>query len=79
MTTDQLKGRRVRLIRCIDEHTRLAPGAEGTVTLVDDLGTVHVTWDDGHRLGLIAEAGDRWEVLDDDRCAGYGPAPKEVT
>ena len=58
-----LVGRRVRLIRCDDEHTRLEPGSLGTVSLVDDFGTVHVRWDDGHYLGLIAAAGDRWEVL----------------
>ncbi len=58
-----LVGRRVRLVSCSDPYTRLQPGAEGTVTLVDGVGTVHVRWDDGHQLGLIHEAGDRWEVL----------------
>jgi hypothetical protein len=48
-----LAGRRVRLIRSGDPHTRLEPGTEGTVDLVDSLGTVHVTWDDGHSLGLV--------------------------
>jgi hypothetical protein len=56
-------GRRVRLIVCTDPHTRLKSGAEGTVTSVDDAGTVHVKWDDGSRLGLVADAGDGWEVL----------------
>jgi hypothetical protein len=54
---------RVRLIRCTDEHARLLPGTEGTVTNVDDLGTTYVNWDNGSRLGLVAEAGDLWEVL----------------
>lgn len=58
-----LVGRRVRLVSCSDPYTRLQPGAEGTVTLVDGVGTVHVRWDDGHQLGLIHEAGDRWVVL----------------
>ena len=57
-------GDRVRLVRCSDPFTRLTPGSEGTVTFVDDMGTVHVRWDDGHSLGLVAEAGDQWEVLD---------------
>ena len=58
-----LVGRRVRLERCSDPYTRLQPGAEGTVTHVDALGTVHVKWDSGARLGLVPEAGDSWEVL----------------
>jgi hypothetical protein len=54
-------GDRVRLIRCNDPYTRLAPGDLGTVTLVDDLGTVHVDWDSGSRLGLVPGE-DWWEV-----------------
>lgn len=53
---------RVRLLSTSDEHTSLRPGDEGTVTLVDAVGTVHVTWDNGSRLGLIPGE-DRWEEL----------------
>jgi len=60
---DHLVGRRVRLIRCSDPYTRLTPGVEGTVTFVDDFGTVHVDWDDGSRLGLVEEAGDAWQII----------------
>lgn len=59
-----LVGKRVRLGHCTDPHTRLAPGAEGTVSLVDSLGTVHVKWDDGHSLGLIYGV-DSWQVIED--------------
>lgn len=55
-------GDRVTLIRSTDEYTRLQPGEQGTVTLVDALGTVHVDWDSGSRLGLVVEAGDAFEV-----------------
>jgi hypothetical protein len=48
-----LQGRRVRPVRTTNEHTRLEPGAEGTVEMVDDAGTVHVRWDDGHSLRLV--------------------------
>lgn len=58
-----LKGRRVRLVRCNDTGSRIAPGTLGTVDLVDDLGTLHVSWDDGHKLGLCWDAGDRWTVI----------------
>lgn len=57
----RLHGRRVRLISCDDPHTRLQPGTMGRVTFVDGLGTVHVAWDDGSRLGLIPGV-DQWEV-----------------
>ena len=48
-------GTRVRLIRCNDRYTRLQPGEEGTVSCVDALGTVHIHWDSGSRLGLIPD------------------------
>lgn len=57
------KGDRVRLIRTSDPYTDLQPGAEGTVSMVDSLGTVHVRWDCGSSLGLIAEDGDQWVVI----------------
>lgn len=57
-----LTGRRIRLLRCSDSHTKLKPGALGTVSMVDDLGTVHIDWDDGSTLGLVPGE-DRWEVL----------------
>jgi hypothetical protein len=58
-----LVGKRVRLIRCDDPYTHLEPGTTGTVGFVDDMGTVHVRWDDGHYLGLVESVGDRFEVL----------------
>ncbi len=36
-----------------DPYSRLRVGIEGTVSIVDDLGTVHVDWGDGGRLGMI--------------------------
>jgi hypothetical protein len=58
-------GDRVELISTDDPYTRLRPGARGTVGHVDDLGTVHVNWDDGSRLGLVEERGDRWRVVEE--------------
>ena len=55
-------GDRVRLVRCTDTFTRLRPGSLGTVSFVDDMGTVHVRWDGGSSLGLIPGV-DRWEDL----------------
>lgn len=56
-------GERVELIHTNDPHTKLKPGTRGTVSFIDDMGTVHVNWDDGGRLGLIEADGDRWVVV----------------
>lgn len=53
-------GDRVWLVRCSDPYEELKPGTLGTVTFIDDKGTVFVDWDDGTRLGMITEAGDRF-------------------
>lgn len=58
-------GDRVELIRCNDQYTRLQPGERGTVRLVDSLGTVHVDWDSGSKLGLVRQDGDSWKVVQD--------------
>jgi len=46
-------GTRVRLVRMDDPYTKLTPGATGTVSFVDDIGTVHVNWDCGISLGVV--------------------------
>lgn len=45
------KGTRVKLI---DMDDKQAPpvGTKGTVTFVDDIGTIHVQWDNGSSLGV---------------------------
>lgn len=63
MPRTDLEGKRVRLVRCSDPYTQLAPGSEGRVNFVDSMGTLHVHWDSGSRLGLIPGE-DSWEVLD---------------
>ena len=54
-------GKRVRLIYSSDPFTKLSKGDEGIVTSIDDLGTIHVKWDSGSSLGLVAE--DNWEFV----------------
>lgn len=45
-------GTRVELLRMDDDE---APpvGTLGTVIAVDDIGTIHVEWDNGSNLGLV--------------------------
>ena len=46
-------GARVELVSMRDPFTSLKPGDRGTVTHVDDLGTVHISWDCGSGLGAV--------------------------
>ncbi len=46
-------GCRVELISMNDPYNKkLLPGCKGTVTGVDDIGTIHVNWDCGSGLGV---------------------------
>ena len=46
------RGNRVRLDEMDDRH---APpvGTEGTVLCVDDIGSIHVEWDNGSKLAVV--------------------------
>lgn len=55
-------GKRVRCVFSGDSYSPIPPGTEGTITFIDDTGTVFVQWDNGSRLGLIPGT-DRWEVI----------------
>lgn len=47
-------GTRVRLTHMNDAYSKKPnPGDEGTVDLVDDTGTIFVTWDCGSSLGVV--------------------------
>ena len=50
---DRIKGKRIELISTSDHYTNLRPGDRGTIDFVDDMGTIHVTWDNGSTLGLV--------------------------
>ena len=49
------KGTRVELIYMDDEQA-VPSGTKGTVEFVDDMGTIHMKWDNGRTLGLVPEA-----------------------
>ena len=46
------KGTRVELVQ-MDDPQAPPVGTKGTVTHVDDIGTVHVAWDNGSSLGVV--------------------------
>lgn len=39
-------------------------GTIGEVTLIDDMGSVHVNWQNGSTLALIPDV-DSWEILNE--------------
>lgn len=46
-------GTRIELVNMNDPFSPVYPGTKGTVTCVDDIGTIHMKWDNGRSLGLI--------------------------
>ena len=46
----------------IDDNVTVPPGTEGVVDHIDDVGTVHVQWDNGHHIGLLPGY-DAWEEV----------------
>ena len=46
-------GTRIMLDRMGDDPRPIPAGTKGTVRHVDDIGTVHCTFDNGRQLGLI--------------------------
>jgi hypothetical protein len=62
---DQLKGKRIELISTTDPYTELRSGDQGTIDFVDDMGTIHVNWDNGSQLGLVPGE-DQFKLLEDE-------------
>jgi hypothetical protein len=56
-------GDRVILKYTSDPYTNLKPGDEGTVDHIDDIGIVHIDWDNGSTLGLVPGE-DEFEIND---------------
>lgn len=45
-------GCRVELVSMSDPYRPMPEGLQGTVSCVDDTGTIHVHWDNGSSLGV---------------------------
>lgn len=56
------KGTRIELLSTMDDIQGVEKGIKGTVVGVDDMGTVHMEWDNGRSLGLIPGE-DSFKVL----------------
>ena len=46
-------GTRVVCNYCADPYRPVPQGTKGTVRNVDDIGTIHVNWDNGQGLGMV--------------------------
>lgn len=57
------QGTRIELIYMEDEQA-VPSGTKGTVRLVDDMGTIHMDWDNGRTLGIIPEV-DEFEIIEE--------------
>lgn len=47
------QGTRIECLYMADAYHAVPKGTLGTVEHVDDVGTIHVSWDNGQGLGLI--------------------------
>lgn len=56
-------GTKISLVKMNDKYTQIPKGTKGIVTGVDDIGTIHVNWEDGHGLGL-AYGEDEYEIIE---------------
>lgn len=41
-----------------DPYREMPPGLKGTVKFVDNVGTVHISWENGSGLGACLDDGD---------------------
>ena len=46
-------GTRIRLNSMDDPYAPILPGTQGEVDFVDDIGTIHMKWDNGRTLGIV--------------------------
>ena len=55
-------GTRIELLSTMNDIQGVEKGIKGTVIGVDDIGTIHMEWDNGRSLGLI-HGEDNFKVL----------------
>jgi len=56
------KGTQIELISMDDDFTNLKQGDKGIIQLVDDIGNVHVNWENGSKLALVPEV-DSFKII----------------
>jgi len=61
------EGTRIVLDYMGEDPHPIEPGTRGTVRHVDDIGTVHVDFDNGRRLGLVPGEDSFHKLIERDR------------
>ena len=56
------KGTKLQMITMRNEKYPVPPGTVGEVTHIDDIGSIHMKWENGSSLALISEV-DSFKVL----------------
>ena len=56
------KGNRVEMVKMADDPAPIEPGEKGTVNHIDDIGQIHVDWDNGRRLAIVPEV-DQFKLI----------------
>ena len=51
-------GTRLELIEMGDDPRPVASGTRGTVKVVDDMGSIHMQWDNGRTLAIVPSEDD---------------------
>jgi hypothetical protein len=46
-------GTRIELVHMDDPYSKLKPGDQGSVSVIDDVGTIFCNWDCGSTLGVV--------------------------
>jgi hypothetical protein len=59
-----LAGKRIELIRMEDPYTNLKEGDKGTIQFIDDIGQIHVKWDNGSTLAISPEI-DEFNIIEE--------------
>ena len=60
------KGTRIECISMDDPYYPISSGTKGTVVAVDDMGTIHMEWDNGRTLGLVPGE-DQFKIIKEDK------------
>ena len=56
------EGMRVEMVSMSDDPNPVAKGTKGTIIVIDNIGTIHVKWDDGRMLGMIPGV-DKYKLI----------------
>ena len=59
---NEMIGKRIRCLHMYDPLP-VPPQSMGTILFIDDLGNIHVKWDNGRNLSIIPDE-DNFEIID---------------